>query len=751
MKTPKKTMMRKIAGVPKLSNIKGDRKRTNFLAIRYTSNKTKSMNDVKQYLDSAIKADSTLKSFVDTVKKEGKELYLVGGSVRDVLAGKAPKDLDFVTNALPDHVAKMINSIGAKNVDVGKAFGVNVLVGKKDTYDIATFRKEEYGDADPHRPTNVEYLKTVQEDLSRRDFTINAMAYDIVNNKLIDPYGGKNDLEHGVIKSVGKPEDRFQEDPLRILRAFRFASTNGFKINKSIMDVIPKFVSNPKTNKLSRERVVAELDKILVSKNPEIGLKGIMDTGMNEIKMSTGKNGQESIDFLPELSHLKDLKQNPEYHKHDALNHTLEVVKNSPANLDVRYAALFHDAGKGLSHIRTFKETTGQPQDIGHQDESSKMTKSILERFGFNANRIKDVQFMVQNHMKLLAGDNKKYMNRYLNDLRDNFNNKESFKTGISNLMDLRIADVSAGLKMDGGVDKLKTAKTALLNHIDTTAFFPSDLKMSGNDVSEILGIKGKEIGTVLKEYIQRVQDGSVKNDKESLISALEKKRDRKLAKVTEKSFTLKLKSDRVKEKDIPETMDCNDLDEYNFKKYAKAILTETTYTEFDTLLLNKYKNGNFDTIDNALKNLNFKVLEQLQKSDDVNPATVISGMDNIINKSTTVCDTILYKVLNNGIFENINESLIGMEFKDCGYFTASLSDKIFKEYIEDNADIVLGKIKIPKNACAVYMENIMNYTDNQMILPRGCVFEITDVVNDVLYDKYVKIVYITLKNVVTY
>ena len=547
METPKapKVSVKNIK-TPHLTLVKGDAKRQDFMAIRYTAHKTKSTEDVKKFLNDSINSDEKLKSFVDTVKKNGNSLYLVGGSVRDVLMGKKPKDLDFVTNAHPDKVASMISSIGAKNVDVGKAFGVNVLVGKNDTYDIATFRKEEYGENDPHRPTSVEYLKTVEEDLSRRDFTINAMAYDVHNDKLIDVYGGKKDLEDGIIRSVGDAKSRFQEDPLRIFRAFRFASTMGFKIDKGILDVIPEFVSNPKTNKLSRERVVTELEKILMSKNPEIGLKGIIDTGMNNITMSSPKpkgqgKGTELVNFLPELSHLKNLKQNPEYHKFDALNHTLEVVKNSPQDLDVRYAALFHDIGKGLSHIRTFKEN-GAPQDIGHQDESSKMTKSILERFDFSQGRIKDIQFMVQNHMKLLHDTKPKYMNRYLNDLKTGFNNKETFKKAVSDLMDLRIADVSGGLNMEGGTEKLKQMKTTLLEHIDNNPFFQSDLKINGNDITNILGVKGKEIKDVFNEYITRIQAGSVKNDRDELISALEKKRDRKLGKITESFSGLTLK-----------------------------------------------------------------------------------------------------------------------------------------------------------------------------------------------------------------
>jgi len=724
----------KIRGVktPKLSNIKGDNRRQDYLAIRHTSSRVKSADNVKQFYDDMVASDPTLKSFTDSVKKEGHELYLVGGSVRDILLGKKPKDMDFVTDAHPDKISKMIKDIGAKSVDVGKDFGINVLVGKKDNYDIATFRQDEYGDADAHRPEGVNYVDSIDKDLSRRDFTINAMAFDVINNKMVDNFGGMNDLKNGKIRSVGDATQRFKEDPLRILRAFRFSSKLGFEIDKGVMDAIPQFVKDPKTNKLSRERVLGEVEKMMMTDNPEVGLKAMFDTGMNEITMKNNKN--KLVGLFPELSHLKDLGQNPAYHEHDALNHTLNVVKNAPKNIDVRYAALLHDGGKGQSHIRTFKEN-GVPQDIHHEKASSDMTKEVLKRFEFNQKRIKDINFMVENHMKTLHKPKPKYMNRYLNDLKGSYNNKADFKNAISNLMDLRIADVSAGIKLEGGVDMMKSKKQALLKHLDETAMYPTDLKISGNDISAILGVKGKEIGKVLQEYVQRVQTGSVKNDRESLIDALEKKKIRKDKKVSESymKFTFKQKDWNP---------DFNALDIKDMR-YQVCKMLGCVYKDDEIQTLHDFKDGNNAITINALNSNNFKVLESLQSSKKT-PELFVQNMDSVINKLKANNEFFVYKLVSDDEFDLKDDNIKNVHFKCCGYFMADLNGIKLKE---KNEPSVLLKIRVPENTNYAVIEND-NIQGTNIILPRNCVFKITGNEYDILYNNAVNIISAELINI---
>jgi tRNA nucleotidyltransferase/poly(A) polymerase len=488
---------------------------------------TKSIQNINEHFQNIIKADKPLASFVGKMKSKNHSLYLVGGAIRDILRGKKSKDSDFVTNASPQEVSDVMDSINVKHVDVGKDFGVNVLVGDKENYEIATFRREDYGD-DPHKPEKVEYLKTIEEDLERRDFTINSLAYDVFNNRVIDSHNGIEDLKKGIIRSVGNPVKRFKEDPIRIFRAFRFASTMGFEIDKDIKKVLPSFKNDPKTNRQSKERIINELDKILMSSTPEIGMGMMVGSKMNEIMMSTGKGEGHQTSFLPELTHLEGLKQNSKYHKFDALTHLLNVVKNAPASIDTKYAALFHDLGKGLKGIRTYKED-GTPQDIGHEKKSVEMADEIMKRFGFGAKRAGHIKFLISNHMKELPSQSRKHMNKFLNDLKVNFNNKADFKKSISDLFDLKIADRQAGIKLEGGdVDNIKRDKDALLNHLNETPFYSSDLNIGGNDIIKILGLKGKAVGELLKELLQRVQSGSLGNTKEELLTALEKKKQRK-------------------------------------------------------------------------------------------------------------------------------------------------------------------------------------------------------------------------------
>ena len=302
---------------------------------------------------------------------------------------------------------------------------------------------------------------------------------------------------------------------------------------------------------------------------------------------------------------------------------------------------------------------------------------------------------------------------------------------------------------MDGGVDKLKKMKSSVLEHIDKPALFASDLTINGNDVSTILGVRGKEIGEVLKEYIQRVQNGSVENNRDSLISALEKKRDRKLEKVKEGFSGLKLK---ILNTEIPWVDDFNILSYDELKNYTQLLMSCYEYTVQENTLLTMYKNGDLNNILNALKSVNFKVLEKIQKSDDtIKPSDIIIKMDDIINKAYIKNDITLYKLFDSKFFKVINESLINMNFKDCGYFSASLTEKIFKNMIENSDTIVLVKVKVPKNVNGVYLENGADGYDNEVILPRGCVFKITAVDDDIIYNTITKVITASLVNITTF
>lgn len=263
------------------------------------------------------------------------EAYVVGGAVRDLFLGKVPDDYDIVTNARPDE----IRLLAAKKhyglvSQLGQNFGVvMVLVGKK-SVEIASYRNETYG-ADAHRPAEVWYCDTLEEDLGRRDFTINAMAVDIEGH-LTDEYSGMEDLNHKILRTVGNADKRFEEDALRMFRACRFVAQLGFAYDGNI----PKAMKNnlKRVNGLSLERVKVELDKLLCGAYASQGLKLMVGTGLAKESCRVRENKtEEEIPILPELSALVGVEQNPAFHQYDVWQHTLEALNNGDRSLAVSW------------------------------------------------------------------------------------------------------------------------------------------------------------------------------------------------------------------------------------------------------------------------------------------------------------------------------------------------------------------------------------------------------------------------------
>lgn len=305
------------------------------------------------------------------------QAYLVGGSVRDLLLGLAPKDWDYTTPLLPDEIEERVRNAGKRAYVTGKRFGTIGFKLDDKFIEVTTFRSEKYGKT---RKPEVQFVGSINEDLSRRDFTINAIAQR--DARLIDPFGGQSDIKAKVIRAVGKPSERFNEDPLRMLRAVRFVSQLGFSIEPETHKAIVK--NAHKILSVSKERWAQELDKLLLGDNVVIGLYALYTTDL--IKF-----------VLPELRIQSGYDQNSDWHEYSLVEHTIRTVKDTPAKINLRWAALLHDLGKPF--VRTDNKR-GRSNYVFHELVGAEMIYGIGKRLKWSNERTQEVSDLVRHHLK---------------------------------------------------------------------------------------------------------------------------------------------------------------------------------------------------------------------------------------------------------------------------------------------------------------------------------------------------------------
>jgi len=328
-------------------------------------------------------------SLATAFKAAGFKLALVGGPVRDAILGRLGNDLDFTTNARPKESEKILNKWADSVWDIGAAFGT--VAGKKGeiTVEITTYRSENY-EKDSRNPA-VEFGENIEGDLSRRDFTINAMALELTTDEptFIDLFNGVDDLENKIIKTPGKPEDSFTDDPLRMMRAARFMSQLNFTIDESVLVAIKEMAH--RLSIISSERVRDEFIKIIMSDNPRLGITLLVECGLADI-------------FLPEIPKLK-LEIDEHHHHKDVYEHSLTVLEQAialearlgGANLTLRLAALLHDIGKPKTKALI---AGGGVSFHHHEVVGAKMTKERLRTLRFDNHIVKDVGQLVFLHLR---------------------------------------------------------------------------------------------------------------------------------------------------------------------------------------------------------------------------------------------------------------------------------------------------------------------------------------------------------------
>ena len=435
---------------------------------------------------------------VEELEKNGYEAWIVGGAVRDMLLGLNSSDWDVTTSAKPDQIEPLFHeSFYDNEYGTVKVAGKHLIeqfafkegeIDESILYDITTYRSEsEY--SDKRRPDSVEWGKTVQEDLKRRDFTINAIAINL-KDEVVDPYGGKDDIKNKIVRSVGDPTERFEEDALRIMRAIRISAQLGFTIEEKTLLSLKEKVPNLK--EISWERIGAETMKLLGTDHAADGIQLMLNCGIIDI-------------VIPELIPTKDVKQGG-HHIYDVFTHSLEALRACPSSDPVvRLATLIHDIDKP---VVAKAEGVRGVTFYNHEVTGARTAKRIAERLKLAKKDQYRIFTLVRWHMfvyesKMTDASIRRFIRRV-------------GKENIHDMMALRIGD-----RVGGGSKATSWRLTELQKRIGEQFYEPlslKDMNIDGAEIMQILNITpSKKIGEILNTLFEEILDDSSKNTKEYL------------------------------------------------------------------------------------------------------------------------------------------------------------------------------------------------------------------------------------------
>lgn len=434
-----------------------------------------------------IKMPSSVEFILEELEKNGYPTYIVGGCVRDSLMGEEPHDWDICTAALPEETKEIFKQFPI--IETGIKHGTITIVIEKEHYEVTTFRID--GDySDGRRPDEVKFTDNIKEDLERRDFTINAIAYN-PKRGLIDPFFGALDIKNEFIRTVGSADKRFQEDGLRILRALRFSSQLGFSID--LMTAMSMDDNKKLLQKVSKERITSEFNKIL--------------TGFDVHTVLT-RYSNIIAEFIPEIKFMIGFNQHNSYHLYDVYKHSVVAIYNSKNDIYVRLALFFHDIGKPYCFSI---DDEGIGHFYGHAIKSEELTRNILKRLKYDSNTIDIVCDLIKYHDSNFA-DSTKNVKKLLNKIGE-----EKLRL----LLRVRKGDLLAQSKKD---QELRLSELIsfeqILNKIieENQCFSLKDLAINGNDLIGIGFKTGKAIGTTLNLLLNKVINEECENDKEVLL-----------------------------------------------------------------------------------------------------------------------------------------------------------------------------------------------------------------------------------------
>ncbi|MDE2144706.1 MAG: HD domain-containing protein [Patescibacteria group bacterium] len=432
------------------------------------------------------------------LENAGFQAFIVGGSVRDILLNREPQDWDVATDAKPEEILKIFpdsvyeNAFGTVGVKV-PASKIKESGDEDETeiVEVTTFRKEgEY--SDQRHPDGVSFTDSVEEDLARRDFTINAIALS-ADDKVVDPFGGRDDLKDGIIRAVGDPDKRFKEDALRLMRAVRFTAQLGFKIEKETAEAIKNNADLLEV--IAKERVRDELTKIIMSDRAKRGVEGLEEFGLLK-------------NIIPELREGIDVGQN-KHHIYTVWEHNLRALDYAVSKkytLEIRLASLLHDVGKPRTKGGDGLDSTF----YGHEVVGARMTRKILERLHFNNEVVEKVYTLVRYHLF--------YYN--VGEVTEAGVRRFIQRVGIENIDDL--LKVREADRIGSGVPKAVPYKLRhlqfMIEKVRTDPISPKMLKINGSELMELLNISpGPRVGYILAALLEEVLDDPAKNTKEYL------------------------------------------------------------------------------------------------------------------------------------------------------------------------------------------------------------------------------------------
>jgi len=437
--------------------------------------------------------DKDVKFILKQLNKNGTG-FLVGGAVRDKILNKDPGDYDFATDIEYSELKRIFADYNPK--EMGAHFGILMIKVNGKSYEIAKFRKET-GVYNSRYPKEIKFVKTIEEDLSRRDFTINSLAYN-EETGIVDLYGGRQDIKRKVIRFVGKPKLRIEEDALRILRAFRFISKLGFNLDKKTAEAICK--KRKFLTKISKERIFDELSKILMG---NFAKKALIE--MKKLRVL------EMI--IPEFRYAYNFDQNNPIHTDDLFNHIIKVIHLCDYDLITRFAALFHDLGKINAKIIDAK---GIFHFYGHEKESALIAEEELRMLKASNETINSVKKIIKNHMLIYEDVSDKTLKKLIIEMEDK---------NLKRLFNLFYADLnSKGIKSKKENEQILKNFWDKIENIKKQGKIPqfNDLDITGIDLIN-LKFSNREIGEVKNKLYELVLGDEIENEKEALLKYIVK------------------------------------------------------------------------------------------------------------------------------------------------------------------------------------------------------------------------------------
>lgn len=449
----------------------------------------------------ALAENPVVRTLADAFAASGFDLAVVGGPVRDAILGRDTHDLDFTTNAQPDDILRIVTPVSTAQWDIGRAFGTIGARVQGEQVEITTYRADSY-DGVTRKPT-VEFGDTIDGDLIRRDFTVNAMALQVPAVKLIDPTGGVEDLVAGVLRTPADPQVSFGDDPLRMLRGARFSAQLGFAIDDATTAAIERLRGT--LSIVSPERVQSELVRLMQTDDPVRGIRVLVDTGLVD-------------EFLPEISALR-LEVDEHHHHKDVYEHSLTVLRQAIAlehsrhpdaapDVPLRIAALLHDIGKP----RTRKLEDGGAVTFHHHDVvGSRMARKRLQALRFDTATTETVATLIELHLRFFGYAEGAWtdaaVRRYVRDAGD-----ELERLHILTRADVTTRNKRKASRLAAAYDDIEARIAALREQEELDSIRP---ELDGNRIQEVLGIRpGREVGEAYRFLLDlRLDEGVIGTD----------------------------------------------------------------------------------------------------------------------------------------------------------------------------------------------------------------------------------------------